>query len=189
MLFLPMVTLSDASSDAPSAPRGIVGPPTIVEKPAMTVAGVVFDPEREGWDCVPSAFYVLCLLMPGLAAASRGGALYGVIHGSGQGAERRPSGYLAGVEVEDGAALPQGCRALRMRAQRYAVFTVHGNLGDIAGAYAHINERWLGSHGYVADETADTMPVEAYGPAFRPHRDSQFEIWIPVTPSAAPHGG
>ena len=88
--------------------------------------------------------------------------------------------YLAGVQVDDGAAVPAGMTALAMPAGDVAVFEFP--FSDIGQAYPFIFGTWLPGSGYEQD----ARPLlERYGAEFHPDQPaSPMQVRVPVRPRA-----
>jgi AraC family transcriptional regulator len=87
--------------------------------------------------------------------------------------------YTAGVEVKDGAPLPEGFRKVRQVAKTYAVFEHRGHVSTIHEMVGLISREWLPKSGWaVAD---GPQVIERYGKEFDPKTSSGLtEILIPL---------
>jgi predicted transcriptional regulator YdeE len=86
--------------------------------------------------------------------------------------------YLAGVEVKNGAPLPQELTQVRLAAGRYAVFTSRQHISTIGATLDAIWTKWLPNSGH---QPTGTPSFERYGPEFNPQTGmGGFEIWVPV---------
>jgi AraC family transcriptional regulator len=86
--------------------------------------------------------------------------------------------YLSGVEVDDGAKLPEELSQIRIPGGRYAVFTHRKHVSTIADTLDAIWKKWLPNSGH---EAADTPSFERYGESFDPQSGTGgFEIWLPL---------
>ena len=90
--------------------------------------------------------------------------------------------YMAGVEVDKAAVLPEGMDRKVVQRATYAVFTVNGNNanGEIGEAFQYIYSMWLPNSEYCIDENA-LFDFEYYDERW----DCQFEraqmdIYVPV---------
>jgi AraC family transcriptional regulator len=86
--------------------------------------------------------------------------------------------YLAGVEIRDGADLPDGFVTIKLAARRYAVFTHGDHISTIRRTVRTIWNKWLPESDF---KIADAPDFERYGEDF----DGQtgmggVEIWAPI---------
>lgn len=152
--------------------------PRIVEMPEMKVVGVAFNPELHGWQFVPTLFFGLATKTPSICHRVDAATTYGVIYSSTGDAIDT---YLACVEVSQFGALPEGAVAYTVPGGTYAIFTIHGGLGDIARAYSEVNG-WMPESGYTHSRCG---AVEVYDQRFVPNGLCEFDIRVAVTPRAA----
>jgi predicted transcriptional regulator YdeE/DNA-binding transcriptional MerR regulator len=96
-------------------------------------------------------------------------------------AEGLPEGhfeYVAGFEVREGAAVPEGMVTRRVPAQKYAVFSHTGPLDSLRETYNNIYQVWLPQSGL---ELTGGMDMEVYTDEFTDFApDSVFYIYVPV---------
>jgi AraC family transcriptional regulator len=87
--------------------------------------------------------------------------------------------YIAGIEVSDGATLPDGFRKVRQAAKTYAVFEHRGHVSTVPETVGAITNDWLPKSGWaVAD---GPQVIERYGREFDPKTSSGLtEILIPL---------
>ncbi|WP_248925150.1 GyrI-like domain-containing protein [Paenibacillus hamazuiensis] len=95
--------------------------------------------------------------------------------------------YLAGVDLAEGAELPEGMQSYVAEAGTYAVFTHRGKMDDISEFFGKIYKEWFPKSMYAPG----CYDMEVYderflGPA---HEDSVMEVWVPVTYKKPPHCG
>ena len=84
--------------------------------------------------------------------------------------------YMAGLEVERAADIPEGMVAWQVPAQTYAVF--HTTLPKLGETFQHIHGQWLPQSGYRPGPGPE---IELYDETFDP-RDpgSVMAIYVPV---------
>jgi len=86
--------------------------------------------------------------------------------------------YVAGIEVRDFSELPPELTAVRIPAQRYAVFIHSAHISTIRGTWKSIWTRWLPQSGH---EIADAPIFELYTDSFDPRSgNGGLEIWLPL---------
>ena len=86
--------------------------------------------------------------------------------------------YLCGVEVRSFTDLPTELTALRIAAQRYAVFWHGTHISAIRGTWNAIWNGWLPQSGYQA---ADAPILERYDERFDPiSGNGGVELWVPL---------
>jgi AraC family transcriptional regulator len=103
-----------------------------------------------------------------------GNAAYGVSN-----MERGGINYIAGVEVSEGAELPQGFTTVRLTARTYAVFEHRGHVSTIPETVGEIGREWLPHSGWEPAEGFHV--IERYGRDFDPKTSSGLtEILIPL---------
>jgi AraC family transcriptional regulator len=86
--------------------------------------------------------------------------------------------YIAGVQVSDFADVPQGLTALRIRPQRYAVFTHPGHVSQLRRTHYTIWNKWAPESGV---QIADAPNFERYGASFNPATGvGLIEVFMPV---------
>lgn len=150
--------------------------PMIVTKPAFTVVGFKYHGKNENqeikgvWDVFNTRVDEL------LAAASGIGQAYGVCSSA-----IEPDGsfdYLAGLEVQAIAELPEGMEQWVVPEQTYAVFPC--KLATIGEAYRYAFEEWLPQSGY---RRADGPDFEYYDETFdvADAANSQLYVYVPIT--------
>jgi AraC family transcriptional regulator len=110
------------------------------------------------------------------------GKIPGEVGGSAYGVSSMEDGsidYMAGVEVAEDAALPEGFRRVCLTAKTYAVFSHRGHVSSIPAVIGAIGSEWLPYSGWaIAD---GPQIVERYGRAFDTKTASGLiEIWIPL---------
>ncbi len=84
--------------------------------------------------------------------------------------------YLSGVEVSEGASLPDGFTQVRLSPQRYAVFIHRKHVSAIPETIAAIWGKWLPNSGHQA---AEAPAFERYTEEFDPQTGmGGTEIWV-----------
>ncbi|MFN2292200.1 MAG: GyrI-like domain-containing protein [Anaerolineae bacterium] len=149
---------------------------TISSRPAFTVGGLLYRGKNEEneiaqmWSTSGARLWE----MPNV---TRPGVAYGVMDN--MDLESGAFEYLAGLEVEAGADLPEGMVAWEIPAQTYAVFAC--TLPTLMETIHQIYEQWLPQSDYARSAGPE---FEFYGQAFDANNpQSEMELWIPVKPS------
>lgn len=89
-----------------------------------------------------------------------------------------PFYYLAGMEVDASAKVPEGMLSLDMPEKEYAVFEHHGALDDLHDTYGAIYDDWFGKSEYRPSGEYD---FELYDERFQYGKpESVMEIWVPI---------
>jgi AraC family transcriptional regulator len=113
----------------------------------------------------------------GAIRGQRGSVSYGVVAHVAAGGESYF--YLAGVEVSDVSDLDPSFTAIRLPAQRWAVFSQEGHITTIVSTITAVFREALPAAGLTAADMPDLL--ERYGENFDPHTGKGgFEIWVPV---------
>ena len=86
--------------------------------------------------------------------------------------------YIAGVEVQNFADLPEGFTTIRLPARRYAVFTHNGHVSGVPATMGAIWRDWLPASGHAF---ADAPFFERYDRRFDPRTgNGEVELWLPL---------
>ena len=86
--------------------------------------------------------------------------------------------YMAGVQVDPKADLPEGFTAVPLKALTYAVFPHAGHVSGIRGTWGTIWDKWLPESGL---QVLPEPFLEKYGPGFNGMTgEGGLEIWVPV---------
>lgn len=91
--------------------------------------------------------------------------------------------YMAGVEVANGSALPEGFRQTKLPESLYAIFVHRQHVSRLPLTLEFIHDKWFPSSVYLPLRQAQDQPylIERYGEAFDPMTGiGDIEIWIPV---------
>ena len=91
--------------------------------------------------------------------------------------------YMAGVEVANGSALPEGFSQTRLPESLFAIFAHRQHVSRLPLTLEFIHDKWFPTSGYVPLRPAQDQPylIERYGEAFDPMTGmGDIEIWIPV---------
>ena len=150
-----------------------IQPTRFEERGPLTVAGLegTFTPEAR--DGIPALWKHLAPHI-GSVPGQVGAAAYGVSSMRGDKID-----YTAGVEISDGAKLPDGFTQVCLTATTYAVFSHRGHVSTIPGVVGAIGNDWLPHSGWAIAEGPQV--VERYGADFDPRTPSGLiEIWIPL---------
>jgi AraC family transcriptional regulator len=165
-----------AMSDVTPAPR-LTQEPAPTHKPAFRVAGVsaVFnESDKSG---IPLLWPRLVERLP-LPGQIRGGT-FGVCcpTGEGNGCFR----YMASVEIEPDALVPENLEAQVIPAQTYLVFHLETDGSELhPQMQAAMREIWSQRAPKSGFRLANGPDLEVYPPDFEPGRPSHIEWWIPV---------
>ncbi len=150
--------------------------PTIKEMPELNLVGLVSQFHCSSPDGIPRQWERLArqsMPIPGQVNATAYGACFNF----------DPEGnfdYLSGYEVKPGSPLPEGLQALKVPANRYAIFTQKGHIAGIQGVFAAIWSQWLPESGF---EAAEAPTIERYGKEFNPQTGlGGYQIWLPIRP-------
>lgn len=93
-------------------------------------------------------------------------------------------GYMAAVEVSDGAAIPADLTHLHVPAQRYAVFPHRGHVTELTATIGAIMSQWLPHSGHRSPEAGPggVVFLERYGDQFNPETGrGGMEVWMPIS--------
>ena len=86
--------------------------------------------------------------------------------------------YMAGVEVDAKADLPEGFKTVALKPLTYAVFAHAGHISGIRSTWVAIWDKWLPDSGLKA---LPEPVFEKYGPNFNGMTgEGGFELWVPV---------
>ena len=86
--------------------------------------------------------------------------------------------YMAGVEVDPKAGLPDGFTKVGLKALTYAVFPHTGHISGIRGTWGAIWDKWLPESGL---KVLPEPVFEKYGPNFDGMTgEGGLELWVPV---------
>ncbi len=90
--------------------------------------------------------------------------------------------YMAGVEVDPRADLPDDFKTVELKPLTYAVFPHTGHISGIRSTWASIWDKWLPESGL---KVLPEPFLEKYGPAFNGTTgEGGLEIWVPVATPA-----
>jgi AraC family transcriptional regulator len=149
-----------------------------VRRPAFTVAGVraLFDDENKHG--IPMLWPRLIRCLP--LAGQTGEGTYGVCAMADK--QEGVLSYMAGVEVEGDAALPDGFERRTLVAQTYAVFRIVVDGTDLhPQMQAAMPEIWGRLLPEAGLKTVAAPVFEYYPPGFEPNRNGvHVDIYVPV---------
>ncbi|MBM4197055.1 MAG: AraC family transcriptional regulator [Gammaproteobacteria bacterium] len=152
---------------------GFPGTPRFVDAPPMLLAGL-----RRHHPFATAYSSIVAQWEDWRRLPELPGAVVGVTYGAICGATDDSLEYLSGVEVGDFAALPAGLGRMRVPAQHYAVFTLHGHVSLLPRAWQAIRDEWLPQSGY---EPVHGPEFERYDWRFDPGSGTgTMEIWCAV---------
>jgi predicted transcriptional regulator YdeE len=158
--------------------------PTLTTRPAFTVAGIAFDVRLDP-ALIPTAHTTLLRRLAQLKHTVSPSTVYGVFYWPEAQEPGAPEWYLAGVEVGRTDGLPDGFTAVTVPAREYAVFTCHGSIGRLPGAWRQANQEWLPASGR---DHAGLPMFEVYDERHVPTPDCVTECWVPLKPAPVPAG-
>lgn len=164
-----------------STPRTDLPPPRFEDGRPLLLAGILQRCDTtDGGASIPSQWRRLVPHLghiPGQVGGDLADVTYGVCT---NGDDHGNFDYLAGVEVDDFSDLPPELSALRIPAQRYAVFRHTDHISKIRTTMHAVWTGWLPASGY---EAADAPLFERYDPEFNPRTgEGGLEVWLPVKP-------
>ena len=111
----------------------------------------------------------------GNIAGQIGKAAYGVCHEMADAGFR----YLSGVEVTSADGLPEGFSAVKLPAQRYAVFPHCEHVSRLNETMDAIWSKWLPESGNKAANSP--VALERYGESFDPQSGiGDVEVWLAI---------
>lgn len=147
--------------------------PQIVDQPGFIVIGMHYHGRNEQNE-IFQMWQALGARMPEIPQVINPEIAYGlsdnVDHDTGE------FDYVAGLEVREGTALPEGMVQWEVAGGTYAVFPC--TLPTLGEVFDAVYSTWLPKSGY---QRADGPEVERYDEHFDPQDpDSQLEVFIPI---------
>ncbi len=142
---------------------------------AMTIGGLAAACTPETAAAIPSLWQGFVQWLPDVPGRTgEAFTTYGVAYGQ----TDNSFDYMAGVEVDARADLPDGFSRVALKPLTYAVFPHTGHISGIRSTWAAIWDKWLPDSGL----NALPEPVfEKYGPNFNGMTgEGGFELWVPV---------
>ncbi len=151
-------------------------PPRIVDVAPLLLAGLLEQHPCTKPEEVPAHWQRFTPFIEHIPHAT-GLAAYGVLNNAFDGGDSFQ--YFSAIEVTGTSGLHQELTAVRMPAQRYAVFKHDGHVSRMRPTIHSIFNRDIERYGI---ETADIPSfIEYYGPDFDvPTGEGDVEIWVPV---------
>lgn len=147
--------------------------PKIVERSAFTVAGLKYHGNNKNNE-IPQLWGQFGQRAGDIKNVVNPHVAYGVMGNFDE--ESQEFDYIAGMEVEEGADVPQGMAHWHVPSQTYAVFT--GTLPNLMETYKYIYETWLPQSGH---RHTNGPEFEFYDKTFDPEDPaSELEIYIPI---------
>lgn len=143
---------------------------------AMLIAGMSERITAETWDKIDRLWWRFAPHIGKVPTQIGARVAYGVVTDVADGID-----YLAGVEVTDTKALPDGFSHVRLPAQRYAVFAHEGHVSKLKDTMMAIWE-WLPTSGHEHARTPGAPAFfERYGEEFDPQTGTGgIEVWVPI---------
>jgi AraC family transcriptional regulator len=160
---------------------GITMEPSIVRKAAFTVVGMEEHGRNENNE-LPALWQSFIPRMCEIRGRVNPHESFGLCIGDMDYKQTGVFRYVAGQQVTDAAAVPDGMLAVTVPEATYAVFTHRGTLETLGQTYDYIYGTWLPTSGR---EVADTPDFELYDDRFdATSPSSEMDIYIPlkVTP-------
>jgi AraC family transcriptional regulator len=149
--------------------------PQIVRRTAFTVVGLMHSGKNESNE-IPKMWEALGPRFTEIQHVANPDVAYGVVGHFDEG--RGTFDYLAGIEVDHAAELPEGMASWKVPGATYAVFSC--TLPTLGEAHERIHSAWLPESGY---ERAQGPEFELYDEGFEPgDQTSKMEIYIPIQP-------
>ncbi len=149
--------------------------PTFVNKPAFTVAGMMAHNKGMEEKADISALWTEFWGRHGeIKSIVNENVTYGVMANYDE--STKAWDYLAGLEVSNSAALPEGMVSLTIPAGKYAIFPC--TLPTIEKVYNYIYQEWLPKSGH---QHAAQPEFELYPETFQPQNpESEFQVYVPL---------
>jgi AraC family transcriptional regulator len=145
--------------------------PQIIDRAGMTVVGMKHRGRNEHNE-IPHLWEQFAPRMAEVSSISP--AAYGLMYNYDPATGEYD--YLAGVQVDSSAVVPEGMASWEVPAGTYAVFPC--TLNTIRQTFDHIYNTWLPNSGY---ERTDAPEFEYYGADYDPNDDdSPMYVYIPV---------
>ena len=151
-------------------------PPRLVSLGPLLIAGIGRRFACDDFAGIPALWQEL---HPYLSEITRqkGNAAYGLVANTAAAGDTYF--YLAGVEMSDLSDLETNFTAIRLPAQRWAIFPHGGHITTIVSAIHAVFAQALPAAGLAAGDMPDLL--ERYGESFDPRTGKGgFEIWVPV---------
>ncbi|MBU7036422.1 MAG: AraC family transcriptional regulator [Theionarchaea archaeon] len=146
--------------------------PEIKSKPAFTVVGIKCRGKNENNE-IPQLWFKLGPRMNEIK--HRVGPAYGVMDNYDEGSGTFD--YIAGIEVDSSADIPEGMVSIDVPEQTYAVFTT--TLPTLVETYQRVCKTWLPQSDY---KRVHGPEFELYDATFNPADEtSELYVYIPVT--------
>lgn len=147
--------------------------PTLISKPAFTVAGINWHGKMADAGQIPQLWEVFPSRAHELRQRVNPLAFYGVMGNSNE--QTSEFDYMAGQQVENGDNLPTGMSRWDLPAQTYAVFAT--TLPKLQATFAEITQ-WLPTSGY---QRAPGPEFELYDETFDPNDpEPAMFVYVPV---------
>jgi AraC family transcriptional regulator len=161
--------------------------PQILEKPEITFVGVeasflhALSPETNNFKVIPPLWEKLDQ-RAGEITGRIGKAMFGIIYSRPEAERSHPHElqYIAAVQADKQATVPEGMVARTVPAGKFAVFLHRGPIQKIGETCFEIYRVWLPQSAWQHSGIAD---VEVYDERFNCEgEESVMEYWISVTP-------
>ncbi|MBA4364648.1 MAG: AraC family transcriptional regulator [Coprothermobacter sp.] len=160
---------------------GITMEPSIVRKAAFTVVGMEYHGRNENNE-IPAPWQSFMPHMREISGQAHPHESFGLCIGDVDYKQTGVFRYVAGQQVTEAAAVPEGMIAVTVPEATYVVFTHRGTLETLRQTYDYIYGTWLPTS---SRELADTPDFELYDDRFdAASPSSEMDIYVPlkVTP-------
>lgn len=87
--------------------------------------------------------------------------------------------YIAGLEVDSLADMPEGMKSKEIPAANYAVFTYNGPIDGLPKFFGYIYAEWMPKSGYSMDPKL-SLDFEYYPERVMDMNAAKIEIWVPI---------
>ncbi len=87
--------------------------------------------------------------------------------------------YIAGLEVNSTANIPEGMKSKEIPAANYAVFSYQGPLDGLHNFFGFIYGEWMPQSGYSMDPKL-SLDFERYPDRIMDMNAATLEIWVPI---------
>ncbi len=162
------ILMTHSSIDTPS-------PHSVKQGRAMTIGGLAESYTPETASAIPSLWQSFSQWLPDIPGRTgEADTAYGLAYNQ----TDTSFDYMAGVEVDPKADLPEGFKKVALKPLTYAVFPHTGHISGIRSTWVAIWDKWLPESGLKA---LPEPVFEKYGPNFNGMTgEGGLEIWVPV---------
>ncbi len=157
------------------APIDTPSPHSLKPGRAMLIGGLAGSYTPETSAAIPSLWQSFSQWLPDVPGRiGEAYTTYGVVYNQ----TDNSFDYIAGVEVDPKADLPEGFAKVALKPLTYAVFPHTGHISGIRSTWASVWDKWLPESGLKVRHE----PIfEKYGPDFDGRTgEGGLELWVPV---------